>query len=72
MDVADAIGTIAEIISWIGLGVGLFLLPETASAILDRFLHHAQVIAITGKSYRLKNASIAKTKPSSSQPENDL
>jgi DNA replication protein DnaC len=26
----------------------------TAGAILDRFLHHAQVIAITGKSYRLK------------------
>lgn len=28
----------------------------TAGAILDRFLHHAQVIAITGKSYRLKEA----------------
>jgi hypothetical protein len=28
----------------------------TAGAILDRFLHHAQVIAITGKSYRIKNA----------------
>ena len=26
-----------------------------ATAILDRFLHHAGVIAITGKSYRLKN-----------------
>ena len=26
-----------------------------ATAILDRFLHHAQVIAITGKSYRLKD-----------------
>src|SRR6201999_2690644 len=26
----------------------------TAGAILDRFLHHAQVIAITGKSYRVK------------------
>jgi len=26
-----------------------------AGAILDRFLHHAQIIAITGKSYRLKN-----------------
>ena len=26
-----------------------------ATAILDRVLHHAQVIAITGKSYRLKN-----------------
>jgi DNA replication protein DnaC len=28
----------------------------TASAILDRFLHHAVVIPITGQSYRLKDA----------------
>ena len=27
----------------------------SATAILDRFLHHAEVITITGKSYRLKN-----------------
>ena len=27
----------------------------TATAILDRFLHHAEIIAITGRSYRLKN-----------------
>jgi len=27
----------------------------TASAILDRFLHHAEIINITGKSYRLQN-----------------
>lgn len=27
----------------------------SATAILDRFLHHAQVIAITGKSYRLRH-----------------
>lgn len=33
----------------------------TAGAILDRFLHHAQLIAITGKSYRLKNAALAAT-----------
>ena len=33
----------------------------TAGAILDRFLHHAQVIAITGKSYRLKNTATRKT-----------
>jgi hypothetical protein len=26
-----------------------------ASAILDRFLHHAEIIQITGKSYRLRN-----------------
>lgn len=35
----------------------------TAGAVLDRFLHHATVIAITGESYRLKDTAIAKTKP---------
>ena len=29
-----------------------------ATAILDRFLHHAEVIAITGKSYRLKDQAL--------------
>lgn len=33
----------------------------TAGAILDRFLHHAHVIAITGQSYRMKNAANART-----------
>lgn len=33
----------------------------SATAILDRFLHHAEVITITGKSYRMKNQA-AKTK----------
>ena len=27
----------------------------SASAILDRFLHHAEIITLTGRSYRLKN-----------------
>jgi DNA replication protein DnaC len=51
----------------------------SASAILDRFLHHAQTIAITGRSYRLKDHAAAqsareeksKTKPdepSSAEP----
>jgi DNA replication protein DnaC len=31
----------------------------SASAILDRFLHHAQTIAITGRSYRLKDQAAA-------------
>ena len=35
----------------------------SATAILDRFLHHAEVITITGKSYRLKN------RPTSKRPE---
>ena len=35
----------------------------TATAILDRFLHHAELITITGKSYRLKHKA-AKDQPS--------
>ncbi len=30
----------------------------TAGAIIDRFLHHAQVVPITGKSYRVKEAPV--------------
>ena len=33
-----------------------------ATAILDRFLHRATVIAITGKSYRLKDRAAAEQK----------
>ena len=33
----------------------IFMDPVIASAILDRVLHHAHVISIIGKSYRLKN-----------------
>jgi DNA replication protein DnaC len=43
----------------------------SATAILDRFLHHATIIAITGKSYRLRNTN---SKPAeaddSSKPAN--
>ena len=35
-----------------------------ATAILDRFLHHADVITITGRSYRLKNKQTATDQPS--------
>jgi DNA replication protein DnaC len=31
----------------------------SATAILDRFLHHAEVVRMTGKSYRLRNAARA-------------
>lgn len=34
----------------------------SATAILDRFLHHAEIINITGKSYRLKNKACKKEK----------
>jgi hypothetical protein len=39
----------------------------TAGAILDRFLHHAQTIAITGRSYRLKDHAIAAGKEDKSK-----
>jgi len=32
----------------------------SATAILDRFLHHAEIIQITGKSYRLKDRAASK------------
>jgi DNA replication protein DnaC len=37
-----------------------------ATAILDRFLEHAEVITVTGKSYRLRN----KTDPKANNPKN--
>jgi DNA replication protein DnaC len=35
----------------------------SATAILDRFLHHAEIIRITGKSYRLRQAGVPITPP---------
>lgn len=35
----------------------------SATAILDRFLHHAEIITITGKSYRLRNQASAVPEP---------
>ena len=32
----------------------------SATAILDRFLHHSEIINITGKSYRLRNQATGK------------
>jgi DNA replication protein DnaC len=44
----------------------------SATAILDRFLHHAEVVAITGKSYRLRNKTETATAESDadSKPAN--
>jgi hypothetical protein len=39
-----------------------------ATAILDRFLHHAEMIAITGKSYRLRHQ--ANDAPEAAKPAN--
>jgi DNA replication protein DnaC len=38
-----------------------------ATAILDRFLHHAEVIEIQGQSYRMKDRGQTKKKPSQSE-----
>jgi DNA replication protein DnaC len=43
-----------------------------AGAILDRFLHHAQVIAITGKSYRVKDVSASKELKKTKSKENEI
>jgi len=39
----------------------------SATAILDRFLHHAAVVAITGKSYRLRNQARPEVEPPTSE-----
>ena len=39
----------------------------SATAILDRFLHHAEIITITGRSYRLRNQG----RQGEQAPEND-
>ena len=47
----------------------------SATAILDRFLHHAEIITITGRSYRLKdravNGAAAKDSPGKSKDGED-
>jgi DNA replication protein DnaC len=40
----------------------------SATAILDRFLHHADIITITGRSYRLRNQGAQATEPQDSSP----
>ena len=44
----------------------------SATAILDRFLHHAEIITITGHSYRLKDrAGVSSTKEDKAQKDKD-
>ena len=43
----------------------------SAGAILDRFLHHAQVIAIKGRSYRVKDAAIADPERRKARKQNE-
>jgi DNA replication protein DnaC len=44
----------------------------SATAILDRFLHHAEIVSITGKSYRLRNkGSNGAVSDGSPDPENE-
>lgn len=42
----------------------------SATAILDRFLHHAEIIRITGKSYRLRNQPRSEELADGSKPAN--
>ena len=42
----------------------------SATAILDRFLHHAEVLAFSGKSYRLRNQAVQHTADVSAKPAN--
>ena len=42
----------------------------SATAILDRFLHHATIISIAGKSYRLRNQSPPESGDTESKPAN--
>lgn len=42
----------------------------SATAILDRFLHHAEIVSITGKSYRLRNQASSGNEPNAA-PQND-
>jgi len=42
-----------------------------ATAILDRFLHHAEIITITGRSYRLKDKATRQTGKSKEQTPNE-
>ncbi len=41
----------------------------SATAILDRFLHHAEVVSITGRSYRLRNQAAAAAEQTSAATE---
>lgn len=43
----------------------------SATAILDRFLHHAEIVTITGRSYRLRNQA-AKGAESAAPPDGDI
>ena len=40
-----------------------------ATAILDRFLHHADVITITGRSYRLRQKAGGADSPRGNDPK---
>lgn len=44
----------------------------SATAILDRFLHHAEIVTITGRSYRLRDRAVAAVEPTEmpSKPAN--
>ena len=48
------------------------MMYPTAGAIFDRFLHHVQVIAITGKSYCVKEAPVLNQEGKSTENQTNL
>jgi hypothetical protein len=44
----------------------------SATAILDRFLHHAEIVTITGKSYRLRNQAAKGSEPAAKDRDPEL
>ena len=44
----------------------------SATAILDRFLHHAEIVSITGKSYRLRNRAAEQSNGNGDAPDEQL
>lgn len=41
----------------------------SATAILDRFLHHAEIVSMTGKSYRLRHRAAEEQPPGDAEPQ---
>ena len=41
----------------------------SATAILDRFLHHAEIVTITGKSYRLRDKAAGPSEPNTGKTQ---
>ena len=47
------------------------MMNATEAALLDRLLHHAHIVQIAGKSYRLRGKKTAGIVPLTNQQDND-